>query len=127
MKTQSDNVILRWKNSASQWYLRGIRSDGSFYGECFKGNDSNGVLVKVEGKLSQSDNSRFRELLAHFKNSRRRVPVENEVASGVLAEGSMSRPNVIFYYSQRNHDGSEFEKLFNSMTQLFERCCSKDV
>ena len=103
----SRTYILKWREGLSpeiRWFLRGIREDGSFYGEfqCvwqspkqIDGKSVDGAGKSIEGRMSTSDNSRFRELAAGIG-----TPGAKSIDgwTGLLAEGSIDCPIMRFYY-----------------------------
>lgn len=73
---QDRTYILKWREGISpeiRWFLRGIKEDGSFYGELLSvfestriidGRPAKGIGKTIEGTLSPADCSRFMELVA---------------------------------------------------------------
>jgi hypothetical protein len=87
-----------------RWFLRGIREDGSFYGELLcrweaprviDGTCFHGKGRTIVGMLSPTDCRRFKELAAGI-GSPGAAPIDGW--TGRLAEGRVSKPVVRYYY-----------------------------
>ncbi len=99
------SYCLRWHEPTSSggdsWFLRGIREDGSFWGEVQRIAGDLREQRNIEGRLSAVDYRRLLQLIQNIRDSRE-VHTEPRVAkgkSGVLAEGSVQHPTVIIRYS----------------------------
>lgn len=89
-------LVIRWKEVDSHlyhWFIRGLRSDGSFYGEVsstFEAPRSDGVSAvvrSIECNLSADDIRRVSDLAAQIRerpSSETTLPV-----IGVLADGRL--------------------------------------
>jgi hypothetical protein len=122
--------ILKWCDEASPrlcWFLRGIRDDGSFYGEvlseCNLPSDVDEEIIRgkgalIDGRLSTADSIRFRELAARFGRScRLNAP---STWTGLLAEGPVNAPKVLFYCVPDDTMESEDVSRFMEIVRLFE-------
>jgi hypothetical protein len=123
------NYILKWRHGISpeiRWFLRGIRGDGSFYGEVLSTSDLlsdvdaqpiSGKGVNIDGRLSTTDNLRFRELAASFRNYRFNTP---NGWTGLLAEGLVSAPTMLYYHASDDRVESDEAVRFMQIVRLFE-------
>jgi len=123
----NQSYILKWYDGESprfQCFLRGVREDGSFYGEvtafpavsqCIDG--IHGSAANVDGVLSPADSLRFKELVAGIEVARQGV---TDNWTGLLAEGPISNPRIIFRYMLDDDEQSPESQAFLTITRLFE-------
>lgn len=114
---ESPTLVIRWNESESpsyHWFIRGLRSDGSFYGEIRSRFDtpraSDGVSGEgraIEGLLSPRDMERITQLAAQIR--KQPAPETDQPVTGVLADGSVSNPTVLYRHpsSDANNAASE--------------------
>jgi hypothetical protein len=125
-KMASHSYILRWYDGESprfQCSLRGVREDGSFWGEVTaffatprQVDGAGGMATNVEGVLSPADNLRFKELAASFGVASQAIAGK---VTGVLAHGPMNHPRIAFYYTPDDVQSPEAQK-FLAITRLFD-------
>jgi hypothetical protein len=126
---QDRTYILKWRHGVSpeiRWFLRGIRGDGSFWGELLSvwevrvvidGNPRKGVGKTIEGTLSPTDRSRFEELVAGFGPGTELL----EGWTGLLAEGPMKSCTIRFCYVPGDEQESSEAARFLAVIDLLER------
>jgi hypothetical protein len=90
---------LKWRYGSDpryQWFLRGIRADGTFYGEitCFLSRG--GRQVNVKGQLSEGDLARFLKMVEQIRDAGY-IPSPGPW-TGLLAEGPVGAPRIIYHY-----------------------------
>ena len=111
-------LVIRWHESdlhRYHWFIRGLRSDGSYYGEVRstfdKPRDSDGlsgIARSVEGKLSTDDIKRVLDLAARIREQP--SPDTDLPVVGVLADGPVGDPTVLYRHS--DSAASEFAMYF---------------
>lgn len=126
---QKHTYILKWRHGVSpeiQWFIRGIREDGSFYGELLSvwessqvidGRPVKGIGKTIEGTLSPEDSSRFNELVTGIGISGAGSGVG---WTGLLAEGPITAPAVHIYYAPGDEETSNEAASFLLVIQLLE-------
>ena len=77
MSFTESSLIIRWTESRSSrfhWFIRGLRPDGSFYGEVRSENESpresdgaTGVGCGIEGRISNDDIKHLTQLVAQIR------------------------------------------------------------
>lgn len=123
------SLVLRWQEETTPqitWYLRGIRPDGSYYGEIRSqfnsprtSDDAHGIIRNVEGQIASSDADAVFALAAILRESR-----EDGDASecrGVLADGPINQPTILFRFSEADRD-SENSGLFLDIVRIVRPC-----
>jgi hypothetical protein len=117
-----------WRCDGSEglkWYLRGIRADGSFYGEVQFQSDDAGrrKAVWVSGQLSPQECERVAELAAVIR--RQKPPAEQAPHFAALFErlspaeaGDVRR---LFEYSRGDEVHSKAARAFVELAGLVER------
>jgi hypothetical protein len=125
-----DSYILRWNHEAGAryaWYIFGIRSDLSFFGEITfyfdaipPTNGTAGKQVNVSGALAASDYARFVALVDRIKSGARNDRSDSAV-EGVLAQGPISHPLIIYRYHRGVDENSEEAKSFLQIVEIFSK------
>lgn len=115
---ESPPLVIRWNETESpryQWFIRRLHPDGSFHGEVRSTFDAPrdsdgaaGVGRSIEGNLSAEDMQRVSELAAHIRRSP--TPLTDAAVIGVLAEGPVANPTVL--YRHPNSSESDNAKCF---------------
>lgn len=123
----SRSYSLKWYVGESprfQCFLRDVREDGSFWGEvtaffavsqCIDG--IHGSAANVDGVLLPADALRFKELVAGIGVARQG---DADNWTGLLAEGPVSNPRIIFRYMADDDEQSPESQAFLAITRLFE-------
>ena len=89
------SYVLKWCHGSEPrfcWFIRGIKSDRSFWGKITVYRGDGGKQINVTGSLSESDYHRFLSLV----NEIEKMPTQDdsdEYMQGLLAEGPVSRPS----------------------------------
>lgn len=123
----STMFALTWRCDGSEgikWYLRGIRDDGSFYGEVrFQSQDEHRrKAVSVSGQLAAAECDRMRELVRIIRQLP--PPVEPGPHFAALFEWGprgLGDARRLFEYRWRDEDHSESARAFVEMAGLIER------
>jgi len=115
---ESPPLVIRWTEAESfryHWFIRGLRFDGSFYGEVRstfdtprKSDGASGVGRAIEGNLSSEDIQRVSELAAQIREHP--LPYTDIPVIGVLADGPIGDPTVL--YRHPNFTGSDTTTYF---------------
>lgn len=118
-------LVLKWKETTSPpiyWFLRGIRPDGTYYGEIRSQFDiprpidnAHGVGRTVEGTMAQTDADEIFKLAAMI----REMPCIHDDMEwrGLLADGPISHSTVLVRFSD-NQQGAERNSLFLEIIQM---------
>jgi hypothetical protein len=96
--------------------LRGIRPDGTFYGEIRKFHPG-GIIIDVEGKLSKEDLIEFHRLVDEI----RQIPFDPSLhvsCIGVLGEGPLHKPNILYRYLEENRKDTHADKCFEGLIEI---------
>jgi hypothetical protein len=100
-------LVITWAGSQSpryRWFIRGLRQDGSFYGEVRSTFDSpresdgaSGVDRGIEGQLSSAEMDRVCRLAALIRSN----PMTESVSPviGTLADGPINEPTVLYRHT----------------------------
>jgi hypothetical protein len=100
------DYVIKWRHGERpeyRWFIRAILKDGSFYGEITRddaviGADGiRGRQITVEGQLSPKHVAKLKELAGRIL-----IDPQTPVGAGwtgLLAEGSLREPAVIFRYN----------------------------
>ena len=101
---ESPPLVIRWTETESlryHWFIRGLRSDGSFYGEVRSTFDTprvsdgaSGLGRTIEGNLSAGDIQRVSELAAQIRAHP--LPDTDIPVIGVLADGPIDDSTVLY-------------------------------
>jgi hypothetical protein len=123
-----NNLILKWKEHCDDgeivaWFIRGISPDGSYYGEVVRHEERR--VLTVEGQLSTDDVKAIARIRTRFSFNAEAPPIPYESFDGLLAMGEVSRPQVVYVYSQgaeENPDRDSFLELIEILRPyLYER------
>ncbi len=124
------SYILRWNQATSprcSWYIFGIRSDFSFFGEITFYFDAispttgaAGKQVNISGALAASDYARFVALVDRIRSAARNDRSDSPV-EGVLAQGPISHPLIIYRYRRGVDGNSEEAKSFLQIVEIFSK------
>jgi hypothetical protein len=104
------------------WFLRGIRPDGTYYGEIRSrfdqprpSDNAHGVIHFVEGKMAWSDvNEVFR--IAAILRTTPDTHVDKDV-HGVLADGPINQPTILVRF-HGNPPSTERNNLFLEIIRI---------
>jgi hypothetical protein len=119
------SLVLRWREETTpqiRWYLRGIRPDGSYYGEIRSqfnsprtSDNAQGIIRNVEGQIARSDADAVFALAAVLRKSGE-VGDASE-CRGVLADGPINQPTILFRFLETDRD-SEKSGLFIDIVRI---------
>ena len=119
------SLVLRWREETTPqitWYLRGIRPDGSYYGEIRSqfnrprtSDNAQGIIRNVEGQIARSDADAVFALAAVLRKSGE-VGDASE-CRGVLADGPINQPTILFRFLETDRD-SEKSGLFLDIVRI---------
>ena len=98
------NLVIRWQESGLHrydWFVRGLRSNGTYFGEVRLTFDEPrvsdnvfGVGRSIEGTLTTVDIQRLMDRVARIRA--KPYPETDMPVTGVLAEGPIGEPNVLY-------------------------------
>lgn len=114
------NFALLWRRDGSEglkWFIRSIRSDGSFYGEVLHMERHRGAWV--EGTLSSEDSVRCLEILETFAT---RQPLPAGACFALLARWfeSVGSAEVVFKYELGDEAISSDANAFLELKNLLD-------
>ncbi len=98
-KTLNNTYIIKWRGDCGAWFMRGIKPDRSFYGEIT--DERLRVQRNIEGRLSQQHYDNIVFLIDRIKQSVSEEMLSAETWDGMLAEGTVSKPCILFRYRKR--------------------------
>lgn len=120
MSFTESSLIIRWTESRSSrfhWFIRGLRPDGSFYGEVRSENESpresdgaTGVGCGIEGRISNDDIKHLTQLVAQIREHPC-IDTDKSVV-GLLAEGPVSKPVVVYRFCEGAAEKSKASDAF---------------
>jgi hypothetical protein len=87
--------IVKWNDDARpeyRWFIRGLRTDGSFYGEIT--NRKAQTQSNISGRISRSDYEAFLTIVQDVEASADPHELQ-ETSSGILAKGLVSNPQIL--------------------------------
>jgi hypothetical protein len=119
---------LIWRRDGSEgikWWLRGIKEDGSFYGDLFliSSDPSRCCGTSVDGVIPQEDWRRCREILHELSSS---DPLPPGPCFALLAEaGADGRDRILFQYHVGDEHRSRRAALFFDLIATLEDQVSK--
>jgi hypothetical protein len=112
--------IIKWSHEVTPClysFIRAINQDGSFFGEILLKSDKGGKQLDVIGKMSVSDFALLRSLVHELGVSSTEetftIPWD-----GLLAEGPLSHPRIIFQYRRAGKHVSPRNMLFLRIIEL---------
>lgn len=113
-----DSYIVKWWhgiNPRYQWFIRGIKSDRSFYGELMI-SEPRRAGINVEGRLSEAD---YLRLVESFAEIQEHTPCDEacEGWEGLIAFGSIAHPAKI-YRCRSNSDDSPAAVAFLQVIEV---------
>ena len=121
---KSPTLVIRWAESESpryNWFIRGLRPDGSFYGEVRSTFDTPratdgaaGVGRSIEGQLDRDDMERVAEFAAQIRTHP--APDTDLPVNGVLADGPIGDP--IILYRHPNSSDSDATEPFLGIIEI---------
>ena len=113
----SSTLVIRWHESRSpryNWFIRGLRSDGTYYGEVRSNFDAprdsdgaSGVCTTVTGELTPLEINRIRELAATIRSYP--SPDSRGPVVGVLADGPINNPTVLLRCGDADDSSPEIQ------------------
>jgi hypothetical protein len=114
------SYVLKWYRRGDHrcsWFIRGIKPDRSFYGEVTVFIAGGGKQVNAAGSLSESD---YAEVLMLIEQIKKHPITDDPDASwdGLLAEGPVDNPRIIFRYRDSDHRSSEAGQRFMELLDL---------
>lgn len=114
------NIIVKWREQKPggtlDWFLRGVRTDGTFYGEIHENSAARRMQVNIQGRLSSLETSRVFPLADLILRSD-----ESEQTgdwSGLLADGPIERPDRTFVYRRQNEVMSRAATEFLTLIRI---------
>jgi hypothetical protein len=119
---------LIWRRDGSEgikWWLRGIKDDGSFYGDLrlISSDPSRRCGTSVDGVIPQEDWPRCREILRELSSS---DPFPLGPCLALLAEvGADGRDRILFQYDLGDEHRSRKAALFLDLIATLEEQVSK--
>lgn len=119
---------LIWRGDGSErirWWLRGIKEDGSFYGDLLliSPDPSRCCGTSVDGVIPPADWRRCREILHELSSS---DPLPPGPCLALLAEaGADDRDRIIFQYDLGDEHRSPKAALFLDLIAMLEKQVSK--
>ena len=113
--------VLKWKHGTDprySWFIRGIKPDGSFYGDmtAFVGSFG-GKQISFAGTLIESDHVRLQSLI----DAIRAIPseVDSDMPwTGLLAEDTIGKPTILFRYVPGSDQPSGVGELFLELVTI---------
>lgn len=91
--TPRPSYVIVWMASDVHWYIRGFRSDGSFYGTY---NDNKArVGGNINGRISATHYAQIVCLIEQIRQNRPENPVESGTWKGVLGEGPLGTAEIL--------------------------------
>src|SRR5882724_3934085 len=124
------NYILQWRLDESEgirWFIRGIKPDGSFYGEVSYHNSTaptRSWSTFVDGQLSPEDLSRCNAIFTEFSNSEFIKP---EKIFGALSRWTktISKPTHLFCYEQGTEAKNLKARRFLELHEIIQKYVSE--
>ncbi len=122
-----ENIILRWSGvnphtgRVESWYIRGIRPDGSFYGEIRIEDEGTCKLTNLERTLSSRENEELRMLVSDLSKYDPRTRLDNTTCDGIIGLGQVTHPHVILRFSVAKHEGTEISTKFQRVIELIRQ------
>ncbi len=116
----STSHCIKWYHGTDPlycWFIRGIKPDRSFYGEINAFCSNGGRGVTVTGSLSASDHARLLLLVSEIEDAAT-VDESDEPWKGLLAEGPVMQPRIIFRYRGGGKEPSSAEAAFLAIIDL---------
>ena len=124
-----DNIIVRWTDDNPEgtrhWFLRGIRSDGRFYGEVRQVRDEGGILSRIQGQLSKDDVELLHQLKKKIEGLSGRADVGKTPYQGLLSLGTPTKPCVILRYQVGDESTLPAARLFIDIIDMLRPYVSR--
>jgi hypothetical protein len=118
---ESATYILKWyigTDPRFNWFIRGIKPDGTFYGEIAVFSGNGGRQITVESRFSESDYSQFLLHISEIEKHALAGDLESRW-DGLLAEGPVNHPRIIYRYHDNNRETNKADACFMSIVNLF--------
>jgi hypothetical protein len=113
------NLIVKWRQQTpvgkTTWFLRGLRRDGTFYGEVLEDSTMRRLQVDVQGVISNCDTVTLFSLAREILKSQSET---TGIWSGLLANGEVQRPEQVYEYCQGAEASSEAARQFLSSIEI---------
>jgi hypothetical protein len=113
------SIIVKWREQKPggklDWFIRGIRHDGSFYGEVHEDSAVRRIQVNVQGGLSSLDTSHMFGLADVILRSESGKTGD---WSGLLADGPIQRPDRTLVYRRQTEAMSRATAQFLSLIEI---------
>ncbi len=119
-KIEQASYVFKWYHGSDRrycWFIRGIKPDRSFWGEITVFIGRGGKQVNVTGCLSESDYARFLSLVKEIETDVG-AGDPDAIWDGLLAEGPVSNPRIIFRYRRDSHQTSATGLQFLSLVDV---------
>lgn len=116
----SDSLVLVWRQLKPHvtWHIRGIRNDGSYYGDITLWDESR--QKDVDGRISAEDNRALQALAARIQQGQPTIDDGNEPRDfgGALFHGPYSSPKLIMQYRIGDEAFSQTAKDFLALVAI---------
>lgn len=127
MSKSERSLVLRWcagTNPKIVWFFRGIRPDGTYYGEVRSHFDrprpkdrTSGIIRTVNGTLSLHDTEELYRLAAELRSHA--SDDRDNHCRGIIADGPIGNPTILFRYNDDASD-TELGKCFLALTGILD-------
>jgi hypothetical protein len=118
----NEPFILKWQEGNGYrrtWFIRGIRPDGSFYGDGTIRTETIARGFTILGRLSSADYQALLSLVSAITNMTKDVTHElTKDCDGVIGVGTPSQGRVVFRYSSAEHKDTEVGQLFLEIVDI---------
>lgn len=102
------------------WFIRGLRPDGSFYGELRITLDGELVGTRIEGKLTECENQEIHELVASISDYDATVRLLDGPCDGLIALGAVGHPSILLQYRISPGQAAGIGHMFERIITLLE-------
>jgi len=114
--------VLKWYHGSDPrygWFIRGIRPDGTFYGEIRRFSQNEGKQIDIKGELSKIDLIQFLKSVNEIQQTV--SALSNEPWIGLLAEGPVTdpHPNILYHYLKENRKDTHADRCFEELIGIF--------
>lgn len=116
-------IIIKWNDSEFAWVIRGLKPDGSFYGTYRKKSDTSYTQRNFDGMLSQSVYAQIVISCESIKSHLSAFREVDDFCDGLLAEGYLHNPCILFEYrkSVASNLDSEFLMIIQNMRDYINK------
>jgi hypothetical protein len=121
--------VLKWRSGLDpeyHWFIRGLKSDGTFYGEvAVRPISESGMQFDISGTIEADNRDKIWRLLTGIVGHACRTPeAPSDDFIGVLAEGPITHPGAAFVLT-RGNAGGEAGSRFAEAIRIFESLYTK--